>query len=224
MTNGASARAAIVSAHMRVLIIGATGRIGRFATLRALDAGHEVVALLRDPEGADVPEGVDARPGDLRDPATVQDGLVGTDAVICAVGVRANTEGDELELERGVRNLVVAMRTVRVDRLVTLSGAGVDVPGDHKPVVDRMMSRLVRFFAGHVVGAKQREYEILAASNLTWTALRPPLVVDGTARGYRLATELRPGVRVTRADVGQALVDQLGATDFVRAAPFVLPF
>jgi putative NADH-flavin reductase len=208
---------------MRVLIIGATGRIGRFATLRALVAGHEVVALVREPEGADLPEGVMVQRGDLRDPTSVEDALAGVDAVISAVGVRANTKRDELELERGVGNLVAAMRTRRVDRLVTLSGAGVDVPGDGKPVVDRMMSRLVRLFAGHVVGAKQREYEILAASELAWTALRPPLVVDGTARGYRLSSQLRPGARVTRADVGQALVDQLETTEFVRAAPFVLP-
>jgi hypothetical protein len=49
------------------------------------------------------------------------------------------------------------------------------------------------------------------------------LVTDGEPRGYRLDLRLRPGVHVTRADVGQALVDQLADTSFVRAAPFVLP-
>jgi NADPH:quinone reductase-like Zn-dependent oxidoreductase len=74
---------------MRVLIIGATGRIGRFATLRALDAGHDVRALVRDTEDADVPEVVAVRAGDLRDPAAVMNALTDVDAVISAVGVRA---------------------------------------------------------------------------------------------------------------------------------------
>jgi hypothetical protein len=85
------------------------------------------------------------------------------------------------------------------------------------------MSLVVRRFARHVVGAKQREYAVLSASGLEWTALRPPLVTDGVARGYRLELKLRPGARVRRADVGQALVDQLTGPGFERAAGFVLP-
>ena len=34
---------------MRVLILGPTGRIGGLAVERAVAAGHEVVALVRDP-------------------------------------------------------------------------------------------------------------------------------------------------------------------------------
>lgn len=119
--------------------------------------------------------------------------------------------------------LVAAMVGGRVPRLVALSGAGVDVPGDRKPVLDRIMSGVVRRFARHIVGAKQREFEIFAASELEWTALRPPLVTDGSARGYRLDLSLQPGARVTRADVAQALVDQLVDRAFIRTAPFVLP-
>jgi hypothetical protein len=77
--------------------------------------------------------------------------------------------------------------------------------------------------ARHVVGAKQREFQVIAATDLDWTALRPAIVTDGEARGYRLSLQLRPGARTTRADVGQAMVDQLTDSAFVRQAPFVLP-
>ena len=40
-------------------------------------------------------------------------------------------------------------------------------------------------------------------STLAWTALRPALVTDGEPRGYRLSEHLRPGARVTRADVAR---------------------
>jgi nucleoside-diphosphate-sugar epimerase len=55
-------------------------------------------------------------------------------------------------------------------------------------------------------------------STLAWTALRPALVTDGEPRGYRLSEHLRPGARVTRADVAQALVDSIRDDTFVRRA------
>lgn len=203
-----------------VLILGATGRIGRIAVRRALAAGLEVRAFA----GKASPEpGVESVVGDIRRPDDVARALAGVDAAIAALGPRANTPEAALDIETGMRNIVAAAEAAGVRRVVTLSGAGVDVPGDRKPFLDRVASAIVRRAARHVVGGKQREYEVLASTALDWTALRPPLVIDGPARGYRLDTTLQPGVRVTREDVGQALVDQLSSQAFVRGAPFVLP-
>ncbi len=208
---------------MRVLIVGPTGRVGSLAVARAVAAGHEVVALVRDRARIDPQKRLTLVVGDLRDAARVGEAIAGVDAVIAAVGPRSNTREDEEALALGMGNIVSAMEAAGVRRLVALSGAGVDVPEDRKPAVDRIISRVVRRFARHVVGAKQREYQIFSTSGLEWTALRPPLVTDGAPRGYRLDLELRPGARVTRADVAQALIDQLADTSFMRAAPFVLP-
>jgi uncharacterized protein YbjT (DUF2867 family) len=202
------------------MIFGATGRIGRSAVRHALATGHLVTAFSGRP--VDVP-GVESVVGDIRDERAVHRAMVGADAIIAAVGPRANRPEEERTLESGMRNIVAAAIDHNLRRIVTLSGAGVDVPGDRKPVLDRIATLVVRRAARHVVGAKQREYAILAASGLDWTALRPPLVIDGPARGYRLDLRLRPGVRVTREDVGRALVDQLTEPTFIRAAPFVLP-
>jgi putative NADH-flavin reductase len=207
---------------MRVLILGATGRLGSRAVDRALAAGHEVTAIVRDPGRIAPRPGLIVRAGDVTTADTFGEPL-DVDAVIAAVGPRSNTPDDERALEDGMRNLVQAMDDSGVRRLVALSGAGIDVPGDSKPLVDRLASRFVRRMARHVVGAKQREFEVFAASDLDWTALRPPLVTDGPAQGYRLDLTLKPAVRVRRDDIAAALVDQLTDDTFVRAAPFVLP-
>ena len=208
---------------MRVLILGSTGRIGTRVLNGALAHGHEVVVLVRDPGRVEPGNRLSVVVGDVRDELAVRAALRDVDAVVAALGPRSNTPAEEEGLALGMHNLVAAMAGGRVPRLVALSGAGVDVPGDRKPVFDRIMSGVVRRFARHIVGAKQREFEIFAASELDWTALRPPLVTDGSRRGYRLDLALQPGARVTRADVAQALVDQLVDRAFIRAAPFVLP-
>lgn len=208
---------------MQVLILGATGNIGRLTVARALTQGHQVVALVRDPARVEMSPRLTTINGDLGDARQMLEAMNGADAVIAAVGPRANTIDDELALDAGMRNVVGTMTALGVRRLVALSGAGVDVPGDQKPWPDRIASRVVRRLAKHVVGAKQREYEVFSAADLDWTALRPPLVKDGPPVGYRLAQRLTPGARVRRADVAAALVDQVTDGSFVRAAPFVLP-
>ncbi len=161
--------------------------------------------------------------GEVDRPDDLRSALVGAGAVIAALGPRRNAPEEAAALEAGMRHLVAAMETSGVPRLVALSGAGIDVAGDRKPAVDRVVSRIVRTMARHVVGAKQREFAVFAATDLDWTAIRPAIVTDGDARGYRLDLALIPGARVTRADVAQALVDQVGDRAFVGAAPFVLP-
>ena len=208
---------------MRVLVLGSTGRIGSLALDGALSHGHEATVLVRDGSQVDQRNGLTVVVGDVRDELAIGTALRDVDAVIAALGPRSNTSAEEDGLALGMQNVVAAMVGGGIPRLVALSGAGVDVPGDRKPLLDRFMSRVVRQFARHVVGAKEREFEIFAASELEWTALRPPLVTDGSARGYRLDLSLQPGARVTRADVAQALVDQLADRTFIRAAPFVLP-
>ena len=206
---------------MRVLILGSTGRIGATTIRELIVAGHDVVALVRAQPGDGGP--ISFLVGDVTDQDAVERAVEGTDAVIAALGPRSNTADAEEALAIGMRNLVAAMDRYGVRRLIALSGAGVDVDGDRKPLVERIMSRVVRLFARNVVGAKQLEFEIFSATDLEWTALRPPFVTDGSAVGYRLSIELTPGARVTRSDVGKALADQLASRDFIRAAPFVLP-
>jgi nucleoside-diphosphate-sugar epimerase len=69
---------------MRVLVIGATGQLGRPAVRRLLADGHDVTGLARNDERAAVVEGlgVTAAVGDLFDPDSLVKVLVGQEAVI----------------------------------------------------------------------------------------------------------------------------------------------
>ena len=208
---------------MQVTILGATGSIGSLAMMAALARGHHLVCLSRRPPTTPSIGRASTIIGDVADPDALGRAVTGSAAVIAALGPRTNTLEDELALELGMRNLVAAMEAQGVTRLIALSGAAIDVPGDAKPVIDRVASRIVRLAARHIVGAKQREFNVFSASALAWTALRPPIVTDGAPRGYRLSERLGPGARVTRADVAAAMVAQLDDDSFVRRAPFVLP-
>ena len=72
---------------MRTVILGATGQIGLALTHHALQAGHEVVAMVRQPEklGA-LADRVSVVVGDYLNPADQIKALAGADAVLTTIG------------------------------------------------------------------------------------------------------------------------------------------
>lgn len=111
---------------------------------------------------------------------------------------------------RAMRRTIEAMHRRGVRRIVNLSGAGITAPGEEKPLFDKIATRIVRLFSGSVVAAKQAEYDELAKSDLDWVAVRPALVTDGPLTGRYAAgpSELRPGARISRADVAHLMLAQ----------------
>jgi putative NADH-flavin reductase len=211
---------------MRLTILGGTGKIGRLVVEHALAAGHEVTVLARDPRRlAPAPRsGMRVVEGDVSDPDALGKAVDGANAVISALGPTGNSPDQVAKLREGMRNLIAAMGRHGVHRVVNLSGAAVDVRGERKPLFDRVASRIVRIFARYIVEAKQAEYEELASSNLDWVAVRPPLVNDGPRTGrYRAGIDiLRPGARISRADIADFMLAEAIEPKFIRQAPFIL--
>lgn len=112
----------------RILVIGATGTVGRQVVAQLLEAGAEVRALARDPEVAGLPDGVEVVPGDLAHPATLHAPLDGAEAVFL-LWPFATAEGMPAVLD------VVATHARRV---VYLSSAAVR---DYEQQVERLIER-----------------------------------------------------------------------------------
>ena len=196
---------------MKLTVLGGSGRIGRHVVEQALVAGHEVSLLVRSRDRLPTDAtGLRIVVGTIADEQALAAAIGGSDAVISAIGPQSNNPDEVETLRDGMRRTIGAMRETGVRRIVNLSGAGITAPGDRKPLVDRLMSGVVRLFARHVVAAKQAEYDTLAASDVEWIAVRPALVNDGPLTGDYLAgpNELRPGARVSRADVAHLLLSE----------------
>ncbi len=206
---------------MRLLVIGATGAIGSAAVEAALAGGHEVTAHVRSPEKlGNLRHRVRTVPGDLADATGIASAIAGQDAVISAVGSVPDVA--QLDIPAiGMRHVVDAMTAAGVRRMVGLAGGAVDVPGETKPIVGRITSAIVRLLARNVVEAKQREFEVVLASDLDWTMVRPPGVVPGPATGQAVIGDRLYGFRINSGDVGAAMVELAGGRDWLRQAPYV---
>jgi putative NADH-flavin reductase len=196
---------------MKITILGASGSIGRHVLSQALEAGHEVTVLVRDPAKlGDLAGRVRVVTGSIDDGSAVDQAIAGTEVVISAIGPDGNRPDQVARLGDGMRHTIDAMRRHGVRRIVNLSGAGITAPGERKPAVDRLVSRFVRLMARHVVASKQAEYDALARTDLEWVAVRPAIVTDGEHTGRYIAgpDALRPGARISRADVADLMLAQ----------------
>ena len=207
---------------MKLALIGATGRTGRHALTAALDRGHGLAVLVRDPER--LPDGVRDRvtvvTGDSTDAGALTELLAGADAVVSALG----PTGKQGDLHtRTARALVEIMRATGPRRFVGVSGAGIDVPGDQKAGKDKVISWLILTLGGDVAKDKPAEHAVWAASGLDWTLVRPPRLMDGPATG-RLEHDAHRSTRsstIMRADLASFLIDVVEQDLYVATAPFV---
>ncbi|MDT3436082.1 NAD(P)H-binding protein [Haloarcula sp. 1CSR25-25] len=196
---------------MRVLVVGATGRVGRRVVDQLLDAGHEVSGLARDPSV--LPATVHTVAGDVRDPVVVREALTAgdggpVDAVVSALGTPPDEAADDT-LSAGVRTLVEAMADLGIERFVGVAAAGVlDAPGGGL----RLDAEGFPPFLHGVAEQHRAVYETLTESSLQWTLVCPPNMPDGDATGQaRVETDRLPdgGTQVTTGNVAAFVVRTL---------------
>jgi putative NADH-flavin reductase len=206
---------------MNITVLGATGRTGTPLVAELLRRGHTITALVRDPAKlGPVADRIRVVVGDSTDPAALGQALDGTEAVVSALGPTSK----EPDLHtRTAQALIAVMPTRGVGRFVGISGAGIDVPGDQKGTRDKIISTLIQRLGGAVVADKPREYQTFAASDLDWTLVRPPRLVDGPATGRITHDAHTPGrsSSIPRADLAVFLADVLDQHLYPHQAPFV---
>ena len=205
----------------KIAVIGATGRTGRPLVAELPRRRHDITVLVRDPvKLGELAEQVRVVTGDSSTRSDLDRLVAGTDAVVSALGPIAKEASLHTETATA---LVGAMNAAGVRRFVGVSGAGIDVPGDQKFFFAKVISKAIQTLGGELVKDKPAEHEVYAASDLAWTLVRPPRLVDGDATG-RLehhAHRSTKSTKITRADLAALLADVVEQDFYQRQAPFV---
>lgn len=206
---------------MRVLVLGATGRVGRLIVQEALERGHEVSAFVRDRRRFDV-----AAPrlrvveGDALDPAAMARAVDGQDAVIYALGA-GNVRRTTL-FSRSTTILLDAMQRAGVRRLIAITGVGAgDTRGHGGFLYDRVLYPL---FTRGIYEDKDRQEALIRASGADWTLVRPAAFRRKVPPGALRVSLGEPHDtlrRIAMSEVATFVVDQLETEAYVRQAPFI---
>jgi uncharacterized protein YbjT (DUF2867 family) len=128
-----------------ILVTGATGNAGGGVVNGLLELGADVRGLVRPGSQGDLPEGVEAAPGDLNDPDSLRGPLEGVSAVFLLSGYE------------GIERSLALMRGAGVERVVLLSSSAAPT-GDLENAVARY----------HILSERA-----VSESGLPWTFLQP---------------------------------------------------
>jgi len=206
---------------MKLAIFGGSGKTGRFLLEKALQQGHDVVALARTPSKVTVQHpNLTIIQGDSQDLTTVERVVSGADAVISVLGRTNNAP--EMTITISTQNIINAMEKFTVRRLVIVAGAGVGDPKDKPGFIDGVFKFLLGVLSKNAVTDMIQVTELVRASGLEWTIVRAPMLTDDPAKttireGYLGSV----GVRLSREDLAAFTLQQVADIKYLRQAPVI---
>lgn len=197
--------------NLNILLVGATGPTGVAVTNQALAAGLGVRALARRPrqlpEG--FPEGAEVVKGDVTDVASLAIAMQGVDAVVSCLGTLLILKEVRL-LSAGTKNLLSSMQQAGLQRFLCITGMGAgDSRGHGGFVYDRIILPLL---LGRIYADKDRQEDLIRASNLDWVIVRPAFLTNTPSTGtYREIVRFRNETmgKMSRGDVAHFMVKEL---------------
>ena len=207
---------------MTIALFGGSGRTGVEFIPRALAAGHQLQILARSPEKLPYADtALTITGGDVLNLDDVKKVIAGTDAVVSLLG---QTSGGRKDVQTvGTGHLVTAMREAGVRRIISMSGGGLPYAKDKPKAIDKAFRGVMGIFFRSVIKDAKDHAAVLQGSDLDWTIVRAPRLVDepdqGTYKeGYVGTTG---GSKISRGDVADFILKVLDEGSYKRDMPFV---
>lgn len=208
---------------MKLLIVGATGGTGRHLVKQAIDRGHAVTALVRDPARAPQqhPRLTIIR-GNVLDEDAVHAAVAGQEAVVSTLGHKRWFYPNRI-LSKGTEHIVRAMQAHGVRRFVCETSLGVGSSFGRLGLYYTLFT--IPIILPFYYWDKGRQEGVIRRSDLDWIIVRPGLLNNRPARG-KVKHGIKVGnwlwtVRISRADVATFMLDQLSDDTYLHQTPGV---
>jgi len=206
---------------MKIVLWGATGLTGREVLYQALEGGHEVKAVARNPGLIEAEHAnLSVVRGDALNPQSVQEAVAGGEVVISALGSGASfaeARKPTTIYSEGFANIVAAMRKHDIRRFIALLSVGT-VPDPNEPFIHKRIIRpLIR---GTYDDMRKAENFLAGCDDLDWVVIRPLRLMNTSRTGkYRTAVNILPpgGIEISRADVAEFILKQVCTDEHLRS-------
>ncbi len=207
---------------MRIAIIGASRGIGYELLKAAIDEGHEVTALVRDPAKLTMSTpALKVIKGDILAPSYVSDTIAGQDAICICIGIPPTRKPVDV-FSRGTQNVLDAIGRESTQKLILVTGIGAgDSKGHGGFFYDRILNPLL---LETNYADKDRAESIVKASPVKWLIVRPGFLTNGSRTGKYRVIENLSGVtagKISRADVADFMLKQLASPTYFGKTPLL---
>ncbi|MFZ1370148.1 MAG: SDR family oxidoreductase [Ferruginibacter sp.] len=202
---------------MKLIIFGATGMVGKQLVQQALFNGDHVRAFGRNVYTTDYlqTENLQLVQGALFDETEVFNAINGCDAVLSAIG--GASDGTDKARTLGMKNIIKQMQKAGVKRIVGIGGLGVLNASENSLLVDQN-DYPAKFKA---VGLEHKKaFELLRESDLNWTFVCPPDIINEGPTGHFVTNADYPpeqnNYKINAGDLALFMLNELVKNEFVK--------
>jgi putative NADH-flavin reductase len=207
---------------MKLLLIGASQGVGFELLKQALEAGHEVTLIARNPDRLEITHpNLTVTKGDILNKSVIEQAVNGQDAVCITIGTKP-TRKPVCVYSEGTKTVIEAMKNSSCRRLLCVTGIGAgDSRGHGGFFYDKIINPLL---LKTIYEDKDRQEVIVQNSGLDWEIIRPGLLTNGERTGqYRILTNLS-GVKagnISRADVADFMLREASEMRYGQQTPLL---
>ncbi len=209
---------------MKVALIGASGFVGNAILKELLQRGHQVTAIVRNPEKVKPAENLTVVSANVLDETEVLNAVTGHDAVISAYNAGWTNPNLYNEFLKGSQAIQEAVRKSGVKRLIVVGGAGSLFITPQQQIVDT--EGFPKEWKPGALAARDYLNILKNEKDLDWTFLSPAVEMHQGTSGIRKGT-YRTGLEnpvfdtdkrsvISVEDVAVAIVDELENPKHIR--------
>jgi putative NADH-flavin reductase len=209
---------------MKITILGSTGFVGKVLINKAIAAGYQVKTLARNTEKLeDVKDKIEIIKGSVFEPSAVEAAIKGAEVVLSTIGPPAGKPGDPYQYEKAMKEIVRIMDMNGIKRYIHIGGAAHQGGENETWNFSRKFLRLFLNLVGEqILVAKYLEWEVLKSSDLDWTLIRPPRIVNEEASGDFFANEkILKSLKIGVGDLTDFILQQISSKEWIKKAPLV---
>lgn len=208
--------------HLKIAIIGGTGKVGRRLATKALENGYQVRMLVRNPKRLMISDNrMEIVEGNVLNSKDIQKALKDCQIVI-------NTFGQPLKekqiYSRVTKTIFEIMADLQIERYIGVTGGSLTIVGDKKSIINKAGTKIFEIIFPNMMKDKKKEWHFLNTNNLIkkWTLVRLPFIVDQEELGNikENLTDM-PGIKITNGDIATFLINQIEDSKYVQKAPFI---
>lgn len=200
---------------MKIVILGASGRVGAELVRLGLKGGHKITAFVRNKDSfahVDHPN-LSVFQGNALNPEAVYESIQNQNIVISALSTDKNQV-----LSKSIPLIIEGMEAAGVNRIITIGTAGI-LQARSNPSIYRYQSGESRKKRTTATEDHVKVYESLKQTSLNWTIFCPTYMPAGPATNsirYELDFLPEKGKQVTVDDVAQFAYQQMDNPAFFK--------
>lgn len=207
---------------MKILLYGATGRLGKLVLEKALNNGHEVNVLARNISRIQNQSNLNKFEGDVLNELDIKKAIAGCDVVINTLNISRKSDfpwsklrTHETFISDAMRKLIPIAKKSNIKRIITCSAWGTL---ETKKNTNWIFKFLIDYSnVGLAYKDHERQEKIIENSGINYTVVLPVILSKGVEEEIKetMDNTPKPSSSISRASVAKFIIDSLNRNDLI---------